>query len=73
MCADEIVPRFLLSGFIEAECLLESTVIVYNYSIVSIHQNLLKVVVHVNTVDQRNQTVRLYEIEVKVIYSHAIS
>ena len=39
---------------------------------VYIHQNLLKVVVHVMIIAQRNQTARLYEIQVTVIYSRAI-
>ena len=46
--------------------------IVYNRSRVYIHQNFLKVVVHVIIIDQRNQIARLYEIQVTLIYSRSI-
>ena len=42
--------------------------IVYSQAKVHIHQNFLIVVVHVIIIDQWNQTTRLYEIQVKVIF-----
>ena len=45
---------------------------VNNRYILYIHQNFLEVVVPVIIIDQWNQTARLYEIQVTVIYSHAI-
>ena len=44
----------------------------YNRAKVYMHQNFLKVVLHVIIIDQWNQTARLYEIQVMVIYSRAI-
>ena len=41
--------------------------IVYNRVEVYIHQNFLKVVVHVVIIDTRNQTTRLYETQGTVI------
>ena len=46
--------------------------IVYNRTKVYMHQNFLKVVVHVVIIDQWNKTASLYEIQVTVIYSRAI-
>ena len=46
--------------------------IVYNRATVYIHQNVLNVVVYVIIIDQWNQTARLYEIQLTVIYSRAI-
>ena len=41
--------------------------IVYNWAMVYIHQNFLKVVAHVIFIDQWNQTAHLYEIQVTVV------
>ena len=46
--------------------------LVCNQAKVCIHQHFLKVVVHVIVIDQWNQIVRLYEIQVTVIYNGAI-
>ena len=46
--------------------------IVYNRAKVYIHQTFSKVVVHVIIIDQWNQTARLYENQVTIIYSRAI-
>ena len=43
--------------------------IVYKQAIVHIHQNFLKVVVHMIIIDQWSQTVHLYKIQVTIIYS----
>ena len=45
---------------------------VYNQSKVYIHQNFLKVVVHVIIIDQWNQTALFYEIQVMIIQSNLI-
>ena len=46
--------------------------IVYNRAKEKLHQNFCKVVVHMSIIDQWNHIVRLYEIQVRVIYSRAI-
>ena len=43
-----------------------------NRAEVYIHQNFLKVVVHVIVIDQWNKNARLYKIQVTITYSHAI-
>ena len=46
--------------------------IVYNRAIVYKRQNFIKVVVYVIIIDQWSSATRLYNIQLTVIYSHAI-